>query len=168
MTHSVQKGLKEAAGNFLKVLGGGLVAALLYIGFIVTGPGVEGSFFPVLSDYELKNVRHVQNDGFSFRPSFTKTRDCTYFGVTWFAQDEAGNLTRIQLGRNSNPGPPITGPTGLRIGERQTLYPPEGTTSIFALNHHECGTPWQTRTMVGPFQIINGELSATVLDGGEG
>lgn len=166
MTHSVERGLKEAGGNFLKVLGGGLVAALLYLGFVVVGPGIEGRFYPVITDYRLENIRTVQNGGFSFRPTFIKKRDCTYYGVTWFAEDDAGALVRIQLGRQAQPGPPLTGPTGARLGDRVTLYPPEGTVSVFGLNHHECGTPWQTRTMVGPFPIINGKLQPTVFDGG--
>lgn len=168
MTHSVRRGLSEAFRNMMLVLGGGVFAALFYIGFVAIGPGIEGKFFPVIANYKLENLRAVANGGYSFRPSFTKKRDCTYFGVTWFAQDASGNLTRIQLGRQSQPGPPITGPTGLRVGDRVTLYPPEGTVSIFGLNHHECGTPWQTRTMVGPFPVIDGRPSATALDGGDG
>lgn len=166
MSHSVEKGLKEAWDNFLKVLGGGVVAVGIYLIFISFGPGIEGRFFPVIGNYQLDNIRSLQDGGFSFRPTFTKERDCTYFGVTWFAQDADGNLTRIQLGRQSNQGPPVTGPTGKRLGERQTLFPPQGTVSIFGLNHHECGTPWQTRTMVGPFPIIDGKLMPAPTEGG--
>lgn len=154
MTQSVERGLREAFDNALKVLGGGIVAFCLYLALVSFGPGIEGRFFPVITKYELHNVRSVGDGGFSFRASFTKTRDCTYFGVTWFAQDEFGNLTRIQLGK-VDAGPPMTGPTGLRLGDRVVLYPPAGTVSIFGLNHHECGTPWQTRTMVGPFPIVD-------------
>lgn len=164
MTHSVERGLKEAMNNALRVLGGGVIAFALYLGLVTIGPGVEGKFFPVIADYRLENLRAVSNGGYSFRASFTKKRDCTYFGVTWFAQDPSGNLTRIQLGRSNQPGPPITGPTGQRLGDRVTLYPPAGTVSIFGLNHHECGTPWQTRTMVGPYPVIDGRPNATPLD----
>lgn len=166
MTRSVERGLQEAFRNMMLVLGGGLFAALLYLGFVSVGPGIEGKFMPVLADYRLDAIRPLANAGFSFRPTFVKKRDCTYFGVTWFAQDETGNLTRIQLGRQSQPGPPITGPIGRRVGERVSLYPPQGTLSIFGLNHHECGTPWQTRTMVGPFPIINGQLQPAPVDQG--
>lgn len=165
MSH-ITRGLLEAWDNFKRVLFGGLIAGGMYLGVVTLGPGVEGQFFPVITDYRLENIRAVSGNGFSFRGAFVKRRDCTYFGVTWFAQDAAGNLTRIQLGRQSQPGPPITGPTGQRIGDRVTLFPPEGTISIFGLNHHQCGTPWQTRTMVGPFAVIDGRPNATVLDQG--
>lgn len=163
---SVTRGLKEAWENFTRVVFGGMIAGGLYLGTVTLGPGIEGKFFPVITDYQLMNIRAVSGDGFSFRGAFTKKRDCTYYGVTWFAQDQAGNLTRIQLGRQSEAGPPITGPVGQRIGDRVTLYPPDGTVSIFGLNHHQCGTPWQTRTMVGPFAVIDGRPNPTVLDGG--
>lgn len=166
MTHSVERGLKEAWRNMLSVMGGGLFAAMIYLGFVTIGPGIEGKFFPVITNYKLENMRAVQNGGFSFRASFTKKRDCTYYGVTWFAQDAKGNLTRIQLARSDSPGPPITGPTGQRLGDRVTLYPPAGSLFIFGLNHHECGTPWQTRTMVGPFPVINGRPQPTAIDEG--
>lgn len=166
MSHSIARGLREAVDNALRILGGGAVAALLYLGFVSVGPGIDGWMAPVIADYRLENVRRLSDGGFSFRPSFTKKRDCTYFGVTWFAKDEAGNLTRIQLGRQMQPGPPLTGPTGQRIGDRVTLYPPAGSLSIFGLNHHECGFPWQTRTQVGPFDIINGKPIPAVTDGG--
>lgn len=155
MTRSVEQGLREAWDNLVKVLGGGVVAFCLYLALVSFGPGIEGKFFPVITRYELTNVRAVGDGGFSFRPAFTKARDCTYFGVTWFAQDDLGNLTRVQLGR-VDAGPPETGPIGNRVGNRVVLYPPEGTVSIFALNHHECGTPWQTRTLVGPFPMVGG------------
>lgn len=155
MTQSVERGLREAWENALKVMGGGIVAFCLYLGLITFGPGLEGRFFPVIINYQLQNVRAVAEDGFSFRPIFTKVRDCTYFGVTWFAQDTEGNLTRLQLGR-MEAGPPMTGPTGGRVGDRVALYPPAGTVAIFGLNHHDCGAPWQTRTLVGPFPIVDG------------
>lgn len=168
MTHSVKRGLQEAAGNAGRVLAGGFVAFCLYLGLVTFGPGLEGRFFPVITNYQLENIRLINGGGFSFRPSFVKARDCTYFGVTWFAEDDTGDLTRIQLGKQSDPSPPITGPVGQRTGERQTLFPPEGTVSIWALNHHQCGTPWQTRTMVGPFVVEGGRPSPTVMDGGQG
>lgn len=155
MTHSVERGLREAVDNALRVLGGGIVAFCLYLGMVTFGPGLEGRFLPVIKDYQLDNVRMLQDGGFSFRPTFIKARDCTYFGVTWFAQDGDGNLTRIQLGR-MDAGSPATGPTGRRVGDRVVLHPPAGTTSIFGLNHHDCGPLWQTRTLVGPFPIIDG------------
>lgn len=155
MTQSVERGLREAWENALKVMFGGVVAFCLYLGLVSFGPGIEGKFFPVIANYELTNIRAVSNGGFSFRPTFIKKRDCTYFGVTWFAQDEAGNLTRLHLGR-MDAGPPETGPTGGRVGDRVALYPPDGTVAVFGLNHHECGTPWQTRTLVGPYPLVNG------------
>lgn len=156
MPYSIRAGLREASSNALRVLLGGFIAFGFYVFLILFGPSIEGRFAPVLTDYRLENIRAKQGGGFSFRPAFTKVRDCTYYGVTWFAQSEGGELTRIQMGRTSDPGPPITGPVGARRGERVALYPPADTKAIFALNHHECGTPWQTRTMVGPFMIFNG------------
>lgn len=156
MSNSVLRGLGEALWNAAKVLGAGFVFFCFYFAFIGWGPMIEGRFFPVIKNYELHNIRAVQNgEGFSFSPTFDKTRDCTYYGVTWFAQGESGGLGRIQLGR-VNSGPPTTGPTGVRIGDRVTLYPPPGTISIFGVNHHECGMPWQTRTIVGPFEVVDG------------
>lgn len=166
MSHPIRSGLKEAWDNCVRVVIGGIIAFCLYLGLVSVGPGIEGRFFPVITDYHLENIRTVQNGGFSFRATFTKKRDCTYFGVTWFAQDDKGALTRIQLVRQQQPGPPITGPTGKRVGERITMYPPAGTVQIFGLNHHECGTPWQTRTMVGPFAVTNGRPTATSYDEG--
>lgn len=160
MTRSVEWGLREALGNAGRVMASGLLAFLLYWGFITVGPGLDGWANPVISDYRIEGVRSLQNGaGFSFRASFVKRRDCTYYGVTWFGMDNAGNLTRIQLGR-SDAGPPLTGPTGKRMGDRLTLYPPHGTTSIFGLNQHDCGWPWQTRTIVGPFTLDHGKPEA--------
>lgn len=162
MSRHVARGLLEATLNALKVMGAGLTFFCFYFAFIIWGPAVEGRFSPVITNYELHNVRSVQNGaGFSFQPTFEKTRDCTYYGVTWFAQDENGRLMRVQLGR-VNAGPPVTGPTGDRLGDRVTLFPPEGSVAIFGINHHECGLPWQTRTIVGPFEIIDGRPGARI------
>lgn len=158
-SHAVS-GLKFAFFNALRVLWGGIVAFSLLFVLVSVGPGIESKFFPVITNYELHNVRRIQGGGFSFRPDFVKERDCTYYGVTWFAQDATGSLSRIQLGRQYQPGPPETGPTGKRAGDRVTLYPPAGTISIFGLNHHECGSLWQTRTMVGPFVLTEGRPDA--------
>lgn len=161
MTRSVEQGLLEAASKAWRVLVVGFVTCCMYLAVITWGPGIEGRFAPVITDYQLENIRLIQGGGFSFRPKFIKKRDCTYYGVTWFAESGEGDLTRIQLGRQSDESPPLTGPVGRRTGDRQTLYPPEGTISIWALNHHQCGTPWQTRTMVGPFLMDAGRPSPT-------
>lgn len=159
MARAIRLGLWQALANALRVLGAGLVAFAAYLALVIFGPGVEGWAAPVITNYQLHDVRRISNGGFSFRPTFTKTRDCTYYGVSWFAQDKRGNLTRVQIVRGE-PSPPTTGPTGERTGDRMTLYPPNGTTAIFGLNHHDCGMPWQTRTMVGPFSLIDGRLQA--------
>lgn len=151
--------LRDAARNAWRVAVTAMVVLGLYIVFITFGPGIEGSYFPVLDNYRLTAVRSLQSGGFSFRPQFEKERDCDYYGVAWFAQDAAGNLTRVQVARNSEEaGPPETGPVGNRVGNRVTIYPPAGTTAIFGVNHHQCRLPWQTRTIVGPFAITNGNL----------
>ena len=153
--------LKDSARDAWRTLVAAIVAFGFYLLFIMFGPGIEGRYFPVLEDYRLTAVREVSGGGYSFRPIFEKTRDCDYYGAAWFAQDRTGNLTRIQLARNADPGPPETGPTGNRVGNRVTLFPPPGTTAVFGINHHQCNLPWQTRTMVGPFAITNGQLENT-------
>lgn len=160
MKNHAVSGLIFAGKNALRTIWGGAVTVSMLFAFTAIGPGIESKFFPVITDYELQNIRRIQGGGFSFRPDFIKERDCTYYGVTWFAVDEKGDISRIQLGRQYEPGPPETGPVGRRAGERVTLYPPEGTRSVFGINHHQCSSLWQTRTTVGPFMLVEGRPDA--------
>lgn len=139
------------------VLWGGLVALGLYILVITFGPSIEGRIAPVLINYELTEVRSEENGGFSFVSRFYKQRDCSAYGTAWFAQDpQTGDLGKINARRLDDPGPIETGPTGPRVGTRQAFYPPAGSRFIMGVANHDCGYPWQTRTPLGPFPIIDG------------
>lgn len=146
--------LRFAFYRAITVLVGGLVAIGLYVLLISFGPQLEGRIFPVVDLYALVDVRAEENGGISFSTRFEKERDCYYYGVSWFAPDERGDLARIQLmPLTADPTAPMTGPVGPRVGRRNVLYPPAGTTQLFAVMHHACGWPWQTRTVIGPFPI---------------
>lgn len=146
--------LKFAFHRALAVTWGGAVALGLYLGVVTLGPPIEGKVAPVVTGYTLNEVRAEANGGVSFIPTFIKQRDCTYYGVSWFAPDEGGNLVRLQvapLGEDATA--PRTGPLGAREGRRTVIYPPIGSQSILAIMNHDCGLVWQTRTPLGPFPI---------------
>lgn len=160
---SVRQALAFAWGRAVAVIWGGGIAFFLYVSLVQFGPGIEGRFFPVIEDYHLTQVETDPAGGFSFVPEFVKSRDCTYHGITWFAPDARGNLSRIQGRRDENANnPPETGPMGARTGVRQSLVPPADAKEISGIMFHECGFIWQTRTMVGPFPLKNGTVETPV------
>lgn len=146
-----------AVNRALAVVWGGGVALALYLAIIILGPTIEGRYWPVIDNYHLEDVRPEDKGGVSFVPVFTKERDCTYFGVSWFAPNPDGNLVRVQVAPlDEDATAPRTGPMGKREGRRQVIYPPEGTTALLGVMSHDCGLIWQTRTPVGPFLMVDG------------
>lgn len=160
MTNSTKtrEALGFAIGRAAAVLWGGLVAAVLYLSVVVVGPTVEGKWFPVVLDYQLAAFTHEADGAVSFRPVFRKVRECTNFGSTWYAPDEAGNFTRLQLlPKDRTAEPPATGPLSARIGQPSMVYPPPGATMLMGVLSHDCGLMWQTRTALGPFSLVDGK-----------
>lgn len=150
-----------AINRALAVIWGGGVALGLYLAIIILGPSIEGRYWPVIEGYHLEDVRGEPNGGVSFVPVFTKERDCTYFGVSWFAPNPDGNLVRVQVAPlDEDATAPQTGPMGPREGRRQVIYPPASATALLGIMNHDCGLIWQTRTVVGPFPISQGLPSA--------
>ena len=148
--------------RLVAVAWGGFVALGLYLAIIILGPSIEGKYFPVIEDYTLTEIRQEPSGAISFVPIFTKVRDCTYYGVSWFAPDENGNLARMQVSPlGEDPTAPRTGPLGPRAGARLVITPPEGATSVIGVMNHDCGMIWQTRTPVGPYDLSVGKLSPT-------
>lgn len=156
---SARFSFRVAFRNAFHTLWSGVVVVALYLLVVGVGPAVEAKMFPVITGYHLAQPRHTSTGGITFYPEFEKTRDCTYYGINWFAPDERGNLIRIQSRRAEGPQvAPETGPVGQRRGERQYILPPAGTEQFYGIMHHQCGPLWQTRTQVGPFSMKDGRL----------
>lgn len=151
--------LRFAFNRALAVMWGGLVAAVLYLSIVLLGPGLEGRFFPVMTDYRVTEFSvHPEDGSITFRPRFTKVRDCVNYGSSWFAVDAEGNYTRVQLNSAAaTPVPIATGPLGRRVGNPQQLAPPKGAVAFLGTLEHDCGLVWHTRTQVGPFSVTDGK-----------
>lgn len=151
--------LRFALARALAVLWGGLVAAGLYLTIVLMGPTIEGRYFPVVENYRLIDFRPTDDGaGVQFRASFVKVRDCAYYGVYWYAPDPEGNFVRLQVQQiGRDPVPPTTGPMGPRVSMPQAIFPPAGSQSIVGVMNHDCGLVWQTRTIIGPFDLANGK-----------
>lgn len=147
--------LMYALGRAATVIWGGLVALGMYYFFVTAAPSIEGQWAPVLTRYAMTDVRSEdEQTGFSFVSNFYKERDCVNQGTAWYAPNEFGDLVRLTPRRlTGDLQPPQTGPTGWRVGERQALYPPEGSAYVMGVLNSDCRWIWQTRTTLGPFPL---------------
>jgi hypothetical protein len=148
--------LRFAAFRALEVWWAGLLALAFWLTFITVGPVLESRWFPVETAFRVAEIAEPGPDVIAFRPAFSKVRDCSYLGLSWFAKDDKGQIERRQVQLASESLTPATGPVGARLGQWWEIGVKDKDREMFGIAHHSCGLPWETRSVLGPFRVSEG------------
>ena len=130
-----------------------LCIVLGYIALISFGPRYESSYFPVLVDAEVLTQKGIAPDVYRLRVAFAKVRSCEYRDLQWYAghPDGAFESAEVEIER-----PAGTRPIGRNLSQWWTVSLPPHTEWHFGVVEHECGLPWTSRTLIGPFRVRSG------------
>lgn len=131
----------------------GLAAMGVYLFAMSWGPYLESRYFPVTEDYEVVDYREMSG-GVGIRIRFDKVRPCDYGGMAWYSGTPFTEASRVwivfhdQYMGNANTrslGTHTTGWWDVYLSDRDKEKP------MFGVVEHECGLPWTSRTVIGPF-----------------
>lgn len=133
-----------------------VIALFIVLGYIILvsfGPRIETSYFPVVMDAEVMAQQVAGPDEYRLRIAFTKVRACEYRGLQWFAghPDESFESATLRIDEETG-----TRPVGRNLSQWWIVALPPGTVWQFGVVEHECGFPWTTRTILGPFRVRTG------------
>ena len=120
-----------------------------YLGLIHFGPKIERAYFPVVKDAGIVTVERAAPDQFALKIAFTKDRACEFTTLSWYVghPEQAFSATEVAFSAHG------TRPLGRNIAGRWLVTIPDGTDWTFGIVRHECGLPWTSESVIGPFSV---------------
>lgn len=120
---------------------------------LAVAPWVERTYFPVLADVRL--VDAIAGPAtLTFRLAGRKLRDCFRERTDWLAGDPAlGGGAPL---RSTSPHLPVPLPPGDFVTGEWSLSMPHGVALIYGRVRYDCGWPWTTIQIIGPYTTPGG------------
>lgn len=131
-----------------------LIALLLGVGAVfLLGPPIETRLFPVYSKFAIAHIVGTPDGGSMVTFGFTKLRNCTPAGITWFIGEPGGAYRQIELLSDRPAGTPIVNrPLGYHLSAAYKIdvAPDVLRDQGFASVYSNCHPFWITRSIIYP------------------
>ena len=159
----MKEAVQYANSRLKRTMAVGLSIFIIWVAGANLGPPFETRFFPVVRDFRVERaVMSDDNRNMTIWVSFVKMRRCAFVDMTWYVGRPDADFERVPLEfKDLNSGPNSTRPKGRNYAGPWlvwTSFAPDIKQPIddqwqFSVVRHNCGLPWLTETVQGPFKL---------------